>query len=155
MAKIRLQTRYTLLCYIIQFTAARLKGDVREKHRLSGDGQRLEEAAAGEILRVGVVRLAETEEAAVRFNGAVVGVDLLRHAERRPRIRPAGIKRSMGENFSHLAAGHAVRARGGEMIFEGRIGYPLADECGYGHDGAQAGAYNKNLFGHIILRMYR
>ena len=54
-----------------------------------------------------------------------------------------------------VAVGHAVRARGGEMIFEGRIGYPLADECGYGHDGAQAGAYNKNLFGHIILRMFR
>ena len=31
----------------------------------------------------------------------------------------------------------AVRARGGKMIFEGRIGYPLADESGYGHDGAQ------------------
>ena len=52
--------------------AARLKGDVREKHRLSGNGQRLEEAAAGEILRIRVVRLAEAEEAAVRFNGVVV-----------------------------------------------------------------------------------
>ena len=42
------------------------------------------------------------------------------------------------------------------MIFEGRIGYPLADECGYGHDGAQAGAYNENLFGHMsYLRMFR
>lgn len=120
-----------------QFTAARLKGDVREKHRLSGNGQRLEEAAAGETLRVGVVRLAETEEAAVRFDGVVVGVDLLRHAERRPRVRPAGVERDVREDLGHLAAGHAVRARGGEMIFEGRIGYPLADECGYGHDGAQ------------------
>lgn len=29
MAKIRLQTRYTLLCYIIQFTAARLKCHIK------------------------------------------------------------------------------------------------------------------------------
>ena len=52
MAKIRLQTRYTLLCYIIQFTASRLKGHIRKEQTAFLVGQGIEKRFADEILRV-------------------------------------------------------------------------------------------------------
>ena len=95
MAKIRLQTRYTLLCYIIQFTAGGGEGDICEENGLRRVGQRVKEALAGEVLRVGCVRLAEAEETAVCVCAAV-GVDLLRLPEGGPGVRPAGVEGGVG-----------------------------------------------------------
>ena len=53
------------------------EGDVCEENGLRRVGQRVKEALAGEVLRVGRVRLAEAEETAVCVRAAV-GLDLLR-----------------------------------------------------------------------------
>ena len=62
MAKIRLQTRYTLLCYIIQFTASRLEGHIGQEHgALAGNGQGLEVGLAGKVPGIGVIGRADAE----------------------------------------------------------------------------------------------
>lgn len=127
MAKIRLQTRYTLLCYIIQFTAGGGEGDVCEENGLRRVGQRVEEAFTGEILRIGRVRLTEAEEAAVCVR-ALVGVDLLRLPEGGPGVRPAGVEGEVREELGHFGFGHAVLLRGREVVGEGAVRDALADE---------------------------
>ena len=57
MAKIRLQTRYTLLCYIIQFTAAGFKGHIVNTDLLRR--KRCEIALPDKVFRKGVIGCAD------------------------------------------------------------------------------------------------
>ena len=62
MAKIRLQTRYTLLCYIIQFTAAGSKGDVGGKEPALRVGEGVQKGIPDKILGKGRVGRARTKD---------------------------------------------------------------------------------------------
>ena len=53
MAKIRLQTRYTLLCYIIQFTASWFKCHIENSNLRSGN--RCKKTSARKILRKPII----------------------------------------------------------------------------------------------------
>ena len=68
MAKIRLQTRYTLLCYIIQFTATGLKGHVGNRHahitqgtQITGPAEILPGHRVGTALREQIVNVSIDE----------------------------------------------------------------------------------------------
>ena len=67
---------------------------------------------------------------------ALLGPDILRHAEGRPRLGPAGVKGPVGENFGDLGAGDSVLLRGGEMIAEGLIHQPLGHQRHHRDQGA-------------------
>ena len=103
------------------------EGDVCEENGLRRVGQRVKEALAGEVLRVGRVRLAEAEETAVCVRAAV-GVDLLRLPEGGPGVRPAGVEGEVREDLGHFGLRHAVLLRGREVVGEGAVRDALADE---------------------------
>src|SRR5699024_1529499 len=99
--------------------AARLKGDVGGGDTVFAR-QHLEIAVAHKILGVGVVGLAQTEDAAVGLlGGLLVGPDLFGHPERGPGLGPAGVKGGVGDDLGDLGAGDAVLLCGGQMILEG------------------------------------
>lgn len=98
MAKIRLQTRYTLLCYIIQFTAARLKGHIVDAYLLGG--QRRQVAFAAEKLRIAVVGRADGENhgggvGTLGVGGFFLRPNFLGHVEGCPGLGPARIEGRM------------------------------------------------------------
>ena len=120
--------------------AARLKGDVGDELRLRRVGQRVQVRLAREVLRVGVIGIAQAEDAAVSLGvlniHRVVGVHLQHHAEGGPGVGPAGVESHVREDGGHLASRDAVLLGGGYMMFERAVGHSLGHQRGHGEDGA-------------------
>ena len=120
--------------------ATRLEGDVGDELCLCRIGQRVQVGLAREVLRVGVVGVAQAEDAAVGLGvfeiQRVVGVHLQHHAEGGPGVGPAGVEGHVREDGGHLASRNAVLLGVGHVVLEGRVGHSLGDERGHGEDGA-------------------
>ena len=139
MAKIRLQTRYTLLCYIIQFTAAGFKGYIEYFDLRRGNRRKI--ALPAEILCETVIGRSDGKYHTVLMTLLFVGAflvcpDILCHAERRPCFRPARIKCGVCQDLRNFAAGDPVLFCHCPMMTEGSIRQPLRHQRCDGDEGA-------------------
>ena len=110
--------------------APRLEGHVEHPHLAAGKGRKI--AFANKVLGVGVVGRADGKHHLALVAGFFVAAsfrpDLLRHAESRPCLGPAGVEGCMGKNFGYFGAGDTVLLRGREMVAEGLVHQPLGHQ---------------------------
>lgn len=122
-------------------TATRLKGHVVDGNEITWRRERLQVGVPYEVLRKGVIWLAQTKEAAMSLDvpslGFRIGVDLLRQPERRPGVWPARIEGHMRQKLGHLRLADPVFARRLQVIPERIVDDPLSYECADRDDGAE------------------
>ena len=66
-------------------------------------------------------------------------VNVLCHAQRRPRLGPAGIEGKLGERFAHFRGGHAVCLGAFDVMQKRCVQYPAGHQRGHGDQAAVAG----------------
>ena len=120
--------------------AAGLERNVVNADLLGGKGR--EVALPDKVLRECVVGGTDGKGHLVLMSGLCIGSavlvrpDLLRHAEGRPRLGPARVKRRVRKDFRYLRPGHAVALCGHQMETERRVRQPLRHQGHHRHHAA-------------------
>ena len=113
-----------------------------ERHVVDADllGRKGREVALpGKVLRERVVGGANGKDHLVLVVDPRIGAatrvrpDLLRHAEGRPCLGPARVKRRVRKDFRYLHSGHTVALRGHQMVLERGIRQPLRHQGHHRH----------------------
>ena len=133
--------------------AARLEGHVIHGNLLRGN--RVQITLSDKILCIRRVRFANGEHDLLlelffvchsRCRSRRFRIHFLRHVERRPGFRPAGIETQLGNDFRHLRLGNPVILRRLDMILQRTVNNTAAYQAGNGYDAAVVQGK------HVVLR---